>query len=386
MSPATRASAYGGLGGLGGDFDVAVVGAGPAGSAAARWLALTGARVALIDRSGFDRPRFGESLAPAVQPWLARLGVWSDFLAQRPMPSYGTRSCWGHETPHSHSHLASPWGCGWHIDRSAFDRMLAEAACRAGAFGIFGSTLVGCEADGPGWRLVLGPSPPPGAPRVLRARLLIDATGRPARCAAWLGARRRPIDRLVAVAVRFDANEPQPGGHVLVESTADGWWYSAPLPGGGMVAMLFTDGDLCRSIALQSPGSWNGRLAASTETRRRIAGARPRSLPRLVYAGSHRLVRTDSHGDEAMAVDPISGSGILRALSTASEGALAARAALDGSVDAVARYEAARDAEFGPYLRERASYYGFEGRYAQHPFWSRRNSPQAAAGPAPVTR
>ena len=111
------------------DFDVAVVGAGPAGSATARWLALRGQRVALLERSRFDVPRVGESLAPAVQPLLVELGVWRQFLALKPLPSYGTRSHWGEATPRMHSHLLSPWGCGWHVDRRAFDLMLAQAAC-----------------------------------------------------------------------------------------------------------------------------------------------------------------------------------------------------------------------------------------------------------------
>jgi len=56
-------------------FDAAVIGAGPSGSATARWLALWGYRVALVERSRFESPRIGESLAPIVQPLLRDLGV-----------------------------------------------------------------------------------------------------------------------------------------------------------------------------------------------------------------------------------------------------------------------------------------------------------------------
>ena len=61
-------------------FDVAIIGAGPAGSAAARRLAGGGCRVALVERTRFDEPRVGESLPPAVQPLLSELGVWRDFM------------------------------------------------------------------------------------------------------------------------------------------------------------------------------------------------------------------------------------------------------------------------------------------------------------------
>jgi len=82
----------------------------------------------LIERTRFETPRVGESLAPSVQPLLAELGVWQEFLGLQPLPSYGTRSIWGAETPEVHSHMCSQWGCGWHIDRLAFDHMLAESA------------------------------------------------------------------------------------------------------------------------------------------------------------------------------------------------------------------------------------------------------------------
>jgi flavin-dependent dehydrogenase len=366
-------------------FDVAVIGAGPAGSAAARWLALDGARVALVERSTFEDARVGESLAPAVRPWLVRLGVWDDFLALRPLPSYGTRSVWGQESPQTHSHLASPWGHGWHVDRSSFDRQLADAACRAGASPFFGTSLAGCAHDDRGWHLSLAGHSRFRADRSIRARLLIDATGRAARCAAWTGARRRPVDRLVAATLRFERPGIASDGHVLVEATPDGWWYSAPIPGEGMVAMLLTDGDLARALQLQEPSAWHARLASTTATRERLAGTHAQDAPRLVFAGSHRLVRGQSRapwlsvGDAAIAVDPISGSGIVRALTTAWHGVETARSVLEsGRTDALAAYEAARDAEFVRYLAERSAYYGFELRFARHPFWQRR-APETGA-------
>jgi flavin-dependent dehydrogenase len=45
-------------------FEVAVVGAGPAGSMIAARLAVGGIRVLLVEATGFDRPRVGEFLSP----------------------------------------------------------------------------------------------------------------------------------------------------------------------------------------------------------------------------------------------------------------------------------------------------------------------------------
>src|SRR5260370_23675482 len=216
-------------------FDVALGGAGRAGSAGRLRGAEQGCRVALIERSRFDTLRVGESLAPAVQPLLTELGVWPEFLELGPLPSNGTRSVWGSDTPEVHSHMITPWGCGWHVDRLAFDRMLADAAVRSGATLSCGAGVVGCGHEAEEWTLWLretGASP-------LRARAFIDPTGRSARLGTRLGARRVLLDRLSGVAVQFRGIESQ--GYVQAETTCDGWWYTPPVPQGRLIPLLMDD-------------------------------------------------------------------------------------------------------------------------------------------------
>jgi flavin-dependent dehydrogenase len=368
--------------------DVVVAGAGPAGAALALRLAERDLRVALVEPAGFEAPRVGESLAPGIQPLLVELGVWSAFLALGPLPSFGTRSHWGDPAPLVHSHVVSPWGNGWHVDRTAFDRMLVDAAVTAGAIPIAGASVAGCEpAPGEaGWRVTLRTAAARGGTRILGARFLVDATGRPARCASRLGARRLPLDRLVAAAVRFDGADVEREQYVLVEATPDGWWYSAPIPGGGMIAMLMTDGDLCRDLRLTAAAAWAAQLATAPTTRARVAGTRAATAPRVLSAASHRLRRTErpfgpwiAVGDAALAVDPISGSGVLRALRTARAGAdTIVEYLASQSTDSIARYEADRDLECTRYLEERAAYYALEQRWPEHRFWARRAAAIAA--------
>lgn len=369
-----------------GSFDVAVIGAGPAGSAIARRLALRGARVALVERTRFEAPRMGESLAPAALPLLTALGLREEFFALKPMRSFGTRSCWGEETPAVHSHLMSPWGCGWHVDRASFDRMLAEGARNAGAKAFFGMSLAAFTSTRRGWQLVLHET---GAEKKLSVStsLLIDATGRTARCSTQLGAQRVLLDRLVAAFVRFDKADTDREGYVLVETAPEGWWYSAPLPGSSMIAMLMTDSDLCRNLKAASIDSWRALIRTTVLTQSRLTQAHECAAPMVCSAVSHRLQRSErcrpwlAVGDAALAVDPISGSGVVRALRTAEAGAVTISAMLErGSRAEIADYEKERDVECSRYLDERARYYGLESRWIEQPFWARRHGMRAALG------
>jgi len=364
-------------------FDVVVVGAGPAGSATARRLALGGCHVALVERTRFDAARIGESLAPNVQPLLRDLGVWENFLAVSPLPSLGTRSVWGGDAElRTHSHLMSPWGCGWHVDRLAFDRMLAEAARTAGAVLLCGTTLVRCDVATDGWVLTLVERNDDRTkqPRFcLRAKVVIDATGRAAHLAPWVGAKRLLFDHLVGVATQFNMIQTAHEGYVMVEATTDGWWYSAPMPDDRMMIMLMTDGDLCRRANLGSAPMWFGRLNATRPTRERMARGTHSWGPRVFSAVSQRLRRPADRapwlavGDAALAVDPISGSGVVRALRSACTAAEAALAKLAAQTpNAIEAYEANIDLECTKYLHERALYYAIEQRWQRSDFWQRR--------------
>lgn len=373
------------------DFDIAVVGAGPAGAATSQRLAQGGCRVVLIERSRFNSLRIGESLAPAVQPLLADLGVWPQFLALGPLPSYGTRSLWGGAIPQLHSHLVTPWGCGWHVDRLAFDYMLAQAARQAGATLLCETTLVRCDKSADGWALTLRERSENGSEEQisqLTARIVIDATGRSSRLAPWVGAERFLFDHLVSVAAQFDGIETAGEGYVMVETTADGWWYTAPVPGRRMMVMLMTDSDLCARADLGSLSVWHNRLQATEATRGRVAGGIPVWGPRVLSAFSQRLRRCEQRapwlavGDAALAVDPISGSGVVRALRTALAGAEAVFSLLNGQTPhPIEAYEADRDRECTTYLHERAMYYGIEQRWKDSPFWRRRLRAAAQVDP-----
>ncbi len=357
-----------------GCHDVAIAGGGPAGTALAGRLAAAGRSVVVVESSGYARERVGESLAPAVAPLLRDLGVWESFLRLGPLPSWGTRSRWGGEAVESHSHLTNAYQHGWHVDRRAVDELLAESAQQRGAEVRRGCRVRAIAYDGQAWSLQVGAGP------ALRARVVVDATGRQAVLARRLGARRLVFDRLVGVGGRWQ-RAGAAGQYVLVEAVAAGWWYSAPLPGGELITMLMTDADLSRLARLRDMSPWLGALRGASATSARTAGAHRTGAMSVEAATSVRTRRTDTMpwlgvGDAALAVDPITGSGVVRALRTASAAAESIEQLLDAAPAArpalISAYERARDLECDEYLRTRLGYYGAV-RDHDTDFWRRRN-------------
>ncbi|MFI4989978.1 MAG: tryptophan 7-halogenase [Solirubrobacterales bacterium] len=357
-----------------GEYDVVVAGGGPAGAAAAITLARAGLSALLIEGSRYEDQRLGETLPPAAAPLLARLGLSEGLADLRPIASHGNASAWGDAELERDSFLFHAYGDGWHLDRRRFDEMASSTARDAGATVITGQLLTGCThgAAGP-WRLKLANG------GIVSANALIDATGRSAKLVRRLGARRRVLDHLVAVAVSFRGGSTS-SGHTLIEAQHDGWWYSAPLPGERLIVMFMTDADICRANGLHQARRWAQKLATTRHTRGRVGHEHPLGAPTVSAAVSHRLQRDDrtkrwtAAGDAALSVDPLSASGIVQALSG---GELAARAIAHGLLgrdQALVDYESWLDAQFANYLRERQARYSLVTRWPNAPFWNRRRS------------
>lgn len=368
-------------------FDVAVVGAGPAGAAAAIALRRRGASVVVFE--GLPAPAWcvGETLPPAARPLLDALGVLADVEADVHLPSHGNCSAWGADSLSTTDFIFNANGSGWQLDRARFDTQLAAAARRGGACLRYGCRVSEFRRDAERWELIVESAL---GRATVEASWLVDATGRRAAVARRLGARLFATDSLVCVygvAVPAGAPPLDTDTRTLVESDPDGWWYTALVPGGRRTVARLTDADL-----LHRPWRDTAWFQSSTQGTRHLAVLLDRhkyklsALPACTSANSSRTVPSGGSGwvavgDAAVGFDPLSSQGLLNALYTGMRGADAVADALFGDPAAVQRYTEVLAAVWGAYSRNLQEFYQREQRWSTRPFWARRLGVSPASDP-----
>lgn len=355
------------------------MGDGPAGSTAALCLARQGVQVILIGRPGGTQSRVGESLPPAARPLLQVLGLWGQLRGSGHLSSAGTRSAWGSRDLVDTDFIFNPNGQGWHLDRQAFDAMLAGAAEEAGAQRLFSARLMRCGPSSWGATLCIQQV---DDEVTIRVRTVLDCSGRVAVVARGQGVRRVHHDKLVAIAA-MQARETGPDcdATTTIEAVPDGWWYTSPLPHGRRVVVYLTDRDLLSARAAHDPGDWLRRLSETDHIRRIVRPSEMNAPLTILSAGSSRLSQNAGDGwfaagDAAISFDPLSGQGLITAMRGGQRAAQAILETMSGNKSAQSTYAEALEELARDYHIKKSRYYSAETRWPDSPFWQRRLEPR----------
>lgn len=116
------------------DADVLIIGAGPAGSVAAKMLNALGLRVIVLEKAQFPRFSIGESLLPHCMEFLEQADMLHPLLSEGFQFKNGAAfSCAGRLTEFDFSQqFTQGWNSTYQVLRGRFDQLLADNAAAAG--------------------------------------------------------------------------------------------------------------------------------------------------------------------------------------------------------------------------------------------------------------
>jgi len=249
VPPVTQASTGAGSrrpSGRADDADVIVVGAGPAGSTTAFYLAQAGLDVLMLEKSAFPREKVcGDGLTPRGVRALVAMGI-----------SVSEQDGWvrnkGLRVIGAGKRLELPWpelssypGYGLVRPRTDLDQMLARRAQQAGARLLEGVTVTGPVLDERTGRITGVAAKEADGEHTYRARVIVAADGNSSRLSVAMGLRKRD-DRPLGVAVRTYYTSPRHDDDYL-ESWLDLWDGDRLLPGYGWI---FGMGDGTSNVGL----------------------------------------------------------------------------------------------------------------------------------------
>jgi flavin-dependent dehydrogenase len=333
-----------------------------------------GLRTLVLEAATEARWKPGEVLPPECNPILKDLGLWGS-LAARPdlaRSSAGVRSRWGSEDILFRDGFCETLGPGWVIDRRLFEMFLSERAVAAGAYWMWNARVHSAEREDGEWRLdVRG-----RIETSFRARLVIDATGRPAKLARNFGVRRIPYQSLIVKVVRWPGTQSQ-STWLNVESVPDGWWYGVSDPSGAQILARFAD-----SAEGGRSGDGLGDAFSATHFLKSVISLPPTNEPVQKVVMNAESAALDgcagdgwlAVGDAAGAFDPIASQGLSNALASGSAAAHAALHCLQGKLDAGQTYAEEMAAAYEFYLDGVRRHYRSERRWPDHRFWKVRHA------------
>jgi menaquinone-9 beta-reductase len=350
-----------------GDYDLVVVGGGPAGSAAAWRAASAGARVLLCDKATFPRDKpCGDGLTPRAVASIAALGLENElkqFNRIDKLRVHGAKRTLTFDWPASD---AFP-DYGYVVARTDLDEMLLRHAQDTGAE-VWEQTSATAPIVEDG--VVRGVHVKAnGSSREVRANVVIAADGASSRIARALGMvfeHRAPIG--LAVRAHFDAKRPAADDPVI-ESYLELRDGEALLPGYGWI---FPMGDHRINVGVGILSTYKGWRDVNTA---HLMDVFMRALPKEWELPDISSLRESGQlkgwrlpmgfgvrppwrpgaiacGDAAGVVNPFNGEGISEAVESGVVGAEVALTALDGRgpID-LSEYPQRLDELWGPYYR-----------------------------------
>ena len=342
--------------------DVVIIGAGPAGSAAAALLAEQGHRVVVLEREKFPRYHIGESLLPFTYQPLERLGLIGQmrgsafvkkYSVQFVSPSGKASQPFYFYNRYDRETIAQTW----QVLRSEFDQMLVDHARAKGAVVLEETTVTALLKDG---ESIVGVRTHNGAGEAAeyRAPITIDCSGKEAFTAVRQGWRMRdPYLNKIAVWTYYQGAKRDAGideGTTTVAMVPEkGWFWWIPQHNDMVSVGVVAEGKYLTRDGVKSPEAiFQREIEQNLWVKDHLAGGRQvgQYFVTSEYTHHARHCYTEGlllAGDAFCFLDPVFSSGVMLALKS---GVLAADTVHEAL--AAGDFSPTRFADYGRLLRE----------------------------------
>src|SRR6266850_3409252 len=315
------------------NYDVIVIGGGPAGSTVASILAREGRKVVLFEKERFPRHHIGESLMTDTYWTFRRMGLLEKLKQSPFVRKYSVQfaNSAGKESRPFYFFEANHHECAvtWQVTRAQFDLMLIEHAAEQGAK-IYQETQIKRVLFDHGRSRGVEARMKDGSLQEFHAPVVVDATGQTAMLSNRFGWRvRDPKLKKAVLYSYFKGAHREPdlnGGATLVLRTpngSNGWFWYIPLENDiTSVGVVANPEYLVQGRGQDLAKIFHEEIEKVEACRKRVAGATrvDKIYSILDYSYRSKSCAGDGFiliGDAYGFLDPIYSSGVLLALKMA---------------------------------------------------------------------